>query len=300
MRPIKVSVGPLANSSSNNIATSQTPIAGTSAVATMTSASASILATNAFVAGQAVQFLNQGGKLPAGFTGQNNYFVSATGLSVAHFQVSAVPGGTSITVGTGGAGTQNVVSTSSIALNGTLVNSLGIAVLDSPRRILITTNDTTTTFTIVGTDRKGNVISESFLVVAGSSYSSLDYSTVTAINLSQGTTAAVTVGTNGIASTAWAYMDEWANTQVMIQIDVSGSVNYTLQTTSDNPNTTGSDAPIAPGAMTWIATNDLSVVGATTSQQSNFMFTPLFARVLLNSGTGSLTAKFVQANVVNA
>ena len=53
-----------------------------------------------------------------------------------------------------------------------------------------------------------------------------------------------------------------------------------------------------PAAVDWIATNDLTVVGATTSEQSNFLFTPVFARILMNSGNGSVTAQFAQSNVV--
>ena len=82
-------------------------------------------------------------------------------------------------------------------------------------------------FTVTGTTPTGAVITETLKIVAGSSYTAQDFSTVTSIAVNQATTAAVTVGTNGIAATPWARLDEWANTQVSIQIDVSGTVNYT-------------------------------------------------------------------------
>jgi hypothetical protein len=72
-------------------------------------------------------------------------------------------------------------------------------------------------------------------------------------------------------------------------------VNYTLQVSNDDPNSATN--PVLPSAMTWIPTNDPNVVGATTSQQSNFFFSPTFAQVLLNSGTGSLQATFIQYGV---
>ena len=81
-----------------------------------------------------------------------------------------------------------------VTLNGSLVTG-GIATLDNPRRVLITTADTTTVFTVTGTTPTGSVITESFKVVAGSSYTKLDYKTVTSITVNQGTTAALTVGT---------------------------------------------------------------------------------------------------------
>ena len=173
----------------------------------------------------------------------------------------------------------------------------GVATLDNPRRILITTNDTTTTFTVTGTTPTGAVITETLKIVAGSSYTAQDFSTVTSIAVNQATTAAVTVGTNGIAATPWARLDEWANTQVSIQIDVSGTVNYTVQSTMDDPNSATNS--VLPQNMQWVNSNDTNVVGATSTLQTNYLFSPTFVRVLLNSGSGSISATFAQANVAS-
>ena len=183
-----------------------------------------------------------------------------------------------------------------LTLNGTLVSG-GVATLDNPRRILITTNDTTTTFTVTGTTPTGAVITETLKIVAGSSYTAQDFSTVTSIAVNQATTAAVTVGTNGIAATPWARLDEWANTQVSIQIDVSGTVNYTVQSTMDDPNSATNS--VLPQNMQWVSSNDTNVVGATSTLQTNYLFSPTFVRVLLNSGSGSISATFAQANVAS-
>jgi len=185
-----------------------------------------------------------------------------------------------------------------LTLNGTLVTG-GVATLDNPRRVLITTADTTTLFTIKGLTPTGAGISESFLVVAGSTYSQLDYAKVTSITVNQGTTAAVTVGTNGIASTPWVRLDEWANTQVSIQVDVVGTVNYSVQSTLDDPNSITN--PVVPSAVNWINTNDTNAVNQTTNAQTYFSYSPTFARVLLNSSTspGAVTATFIQADVVS-
>lgn len=182
-----------------------------------------------------------------------------------------------------------------LTLSGTLVSG-GVATLPTPQRVLITTADTTTKFTIVGATSTGTLLTESFLVVGGASYSTLDYASVTSISVNQGTTAAVTVGTNGIGSTPWVRLDEWANSECSVQCNVTGTVNYTVQVTNDDPNS-NFGTPVLPSAVTWIATNDSTAVGATTSIQTNFLFSPTFARVLLNSGPGSVTATFVQFNV---
>jgi hypothetical protein len=192
------------------------------------------------------------------------------------------------------AASQTPGAAGNLTLSGALVTA-GVANLPTPQRVLITTADTTTLFTIYGTTASGSLLSESFLVVAGSSYSKLDYSTVTKITVNQGTTAAVTVGTNGIAS-AWVRLDEWALPQIAIQCDVTGTVNYTVQSSMNDPNSP--TAAVLPQNMNWVSTSDTAAVGATGTIQTNFAYCPLWARVLLNSGSGSVTATFNQSGVV--
>lgn len=308
MRPVTVSVGPSLSSTANNIATSQSPHGTASrAVATFTASSASISATNNFVAGQAVTFTNAGGALttgsagyvvglPPGLTPGQPYYVISTGLSGSAFEVAYKPGGSGIIFSGAGTGTQYVNWLANVALNGSLVNSSGVAVLPVAQRVLITTTDSTTKFTITGTDANGNIISETVISNGTSVQSSLDYLTVTSITVNQAPTAAVTVGTNGVGSTPWVRLDEWAQAQVSIQIDVTGTVNYTVQSSMDDPNS-NFGTPVLPSAMVWIATNDTNVVGATTSLQTNYAFAPTWVRCLLNSGSGSLSMTVAQANV---
>ncbi len=190
---------------------------------------------------------------------------------------------------------QTPAGAGAMTLNGSLVTA-GVAVLDNPRRVLITTADTTTVFTITGTTPTGTLLTESFKV-STATYSQLDYSTVTAITVNQGTTAAVTVGTNGVASTPWVRFDDYAPAPASIQCVVTGTVNYTVQQTLDDPNSATN--PVLPSAVTWVATSDTAAVGATGSVQTNYAFAPTFARVLLNSSTspGMVTATFLQSGV---
>ena len=138
--------------------------------------------------------------------------------------------------------------------------------------------------------------SETLVGTGASVQSLLDYYTVTKITVSGQPTAAVTVGTNGVGSSPWVLFDEFADAQVSIQCNVTGTVNYTLQVSNVNPNAI--TTPVVPSAITWLNTNDTNVVSATTSQQSNFLFAPKMARVLLNSGSGSVTTQFIQYGMV--
>ncbi len=192
---------------------------------------------------------------------------------------------------------QTPAGAGAMTLNGSLVTA-GVAVLDNPRRVLITTADTTTKFTINGLTTTGTLLTETFLVASGATYSQLDYAKVTSITVNQGTTAAVTVGTNGVASTPWVRFDDYAPAPASIQCVVTGTVNYTVQQTLDDPNSATN--PVLPSAVTWVATSDTAAVGATGSVQTNYAFAPTFARVLLNSSTspGMVTATFLQSGAV--
>jgi hypothetical protein len=300
MRPITVTVGPVGSTAANNIAASQTPAGAGSAVSTtVTAGSASIAATQSFALNQAVQFYGPMNSV-TGLVQYQTYYVSTTGAS--SFQVSNTPGGSAVVPGGTGTGTPNVATTNQVTLNGSLATSAkGVTTvpLSSPQRVLITTADTTHTFTITGLTPAGARVSETLGPVTSTATSTLDYSTITNITVSGALTAAVTVGTNGVASTPWVRLDEWANTQVAIQCDVTGTVNYTVQSTLDDPNSNFTAAVVLPSAVNWIATNDTAAVGATASLQTNFAFAPVYARVLLNSGSGSVNATFSQSNVAN-
>jgi hypothetical protein len=185
----------------------------------------------------------------------------------------------------------------SLTLNGALVVD-GVAYLGSQRRVLITSsgNDSTNTFTITGTNWAGDVISETLTGpnAPATVYTDLDYLTVTSITISGNAVGNITVGTNGIGGSPWVRFDDFAPSNISIQCNVNGTVNYTVQSTLDDPNDPFN--PVLPADMTWINSSDLAVVSANSSQQSNFLFTPKYARVLINSGAGTMTATFLQSS----
>lgn len=187
-----------------------------------------------------------------------------------------------------------------LTINGALASG-GVATLDNARRVLITAtgNESAKTFTISGTNWSGAAISETLTGPNAATVSSvLDYKTVTSITISANAAAAVVVGTNSVASSPWVRFDEWAPSDISIQCTVSGTVNYTVQQTLDDPNNPIN--PVSPAAVTWINSPDSLLIAASTSVQSNYAFMPTYARITLNSGTGSVTGTFIQSGNVQS
>lgn len=195
---------------------------------------------------------------------------------------------------------QTTAGAANLTLNGALVTG-GVAVLDAPRRIIITSggNDTGITFTITGTTYGGQSVSETITGASGAAVSStVDFLTVTQIRASGATSVSgVIAGTNTVAGSSWVRLDSWAFPQTAIQCNASGTVNYTIQVSMDDPNSISN--PVSVPNMTWLNTNDADAVSAIGDVFSNFDWTPTWARILLNSGNGTVTATFAQFNVVS-
>lgn len=180
---------------------------------------------------------------------------------------------------------QTPSGTTKLTLNGALVSG-GVAVLDTPRRVLVTVNadEHTKTLTFVGTTFANAPATETLTMPSsGTVYTTIDYKTITSITPSASFSAAITVGTNGIAGSAWVRLDEWSWPNVSLQVNVSGTVNYTVQSTLDDPN--GPTNSVALASVAWVNSSDTNVVSATSVQQSNYFFLPKWIRVLLNSQT---------------
>ena len=67
---------------------------------------------------------------------------------------------------------------------------------------------------------------------------------------------------------------------------VSGTVDYTVQHTFDDP---------ATGFSTWFS--HPTIAGETTNQDGNYAFPVTGIKVLVNSGSGSATLKLIQAGI---
>lgn len=169
---------------------------------------------------------------------------------------------------------------------------------DTARRVLFTPAGAEagngTVWTIYGTDWNGNTISETVNGVNSPSTAQTvyDYRTVTRIAVNMAQAGAVTVGTNGVASSRPIFLDSFAPAPTSIQVTVSGTVNYTVRQSLDNPNT------ISGGyaASTWVNHPDSTLVAATGTAQGNYAYLPQMCQVLLNSGTGTVTMTVIQAD----
>lgn len=84
--------------------------------------------------------------------------------------------------------------------------------------------------------------------------------------------------------------DYFGGPDVALQVDVTGTVNWTVQQTLQNPN----DASTAP--VSWFDSSDANFVSQTVSRQGNYAFAPVAARITINSGSGSVRFTALQAN----
>lgn len=288
MRPITVTVGPLAAASATNICAAQAPAAGTTFVLNGALASYSFQGTGS-ITGQVLTITAVTTGVLQGYAPLKGTLLSGVGV-LANTAVT-VP--QVYNVNTVGAFNLNIAQT----VSSTTIYGGAVATLDVPRRILFTPsgNESSNSFTIVGTDVNGAAISE---VLPGANatafYSAMDYKTVTQISPTNTAAANITVGTTTIASTPWVRFDEYAPFPTAIQITITGTVNYTLQQTLQDASSPFNVTPILPYQMTWINSADPAVVASTVSAQSSYTYAPLYARVVLNSGTGSLQAVFSQ------
>lgn len=164
--------------------------------------------------------------------------------------------------------------------------------LDVARRIIITSagDDRGISFLISGLDWNGQPQLETLTGANGVAQSYFDYTQITSITPTGATASTVTVGTNGVASSRPINLDEYGFAPTALQISVTGTVNATVQQTLDTVTSAGSYP-----AITWINHPDTNLVGLSTSLQGNYAYAPKLVRILLNSGTGTVTLSVSQA-----
>lgn len=169
-----------------------------------------------------------------------------------------------------------------VVLNGAFVAS-GVGTMPAYGRVAVTSDadDSGITFTITGTDALNNSQSETITGPSTATvYTTLDYKTVTAITVSAATTGNITSGSIDVSSSVPVLLDHYGRGACYLTCEViSGSPVYTVQETAENLYVTAQP-------RTWFNSNDTAVVGATASQQSNYLIKPLATRLTITSGTG--------------
>jgi hypothetical protein len=322
-RPVTVVVGPLASATANKISlTQKAAISGTNYIVLNGAAgsfSANSICQSQTPGGAGALTLN--GSLVSGgvaYLGQNQriYITGGSNESAKTFAVVGTKltplGLTSVTETITGPNASTVSSinqyytiisiTASAGTTGAItVGQYGTATLDVARQVLFTPAgaDSGITYTISGTDVSGTAISETVTGVNNPStaVTTLSYLTITSLSTSGAVASTMTVGTNGVAHSPWVMFDAYsASAPISIQCTASGTVNYTVQQTLDNPTSLGNTTIYGrPDLVTWVNHPDTNLVSATGTVQGNYAYEPAFARVLLNSGTGTVTATFIQA-----
>ena len=207
---------------------------------------------------------------------------AASATSIAASQ--AVTNGTPLTLTTASGVTIDTATSTNTALG---------------RRVLLTSTSgsETASITLTGTNSSGNIITESItFATALTAQSNLDYVTITKILPTSGAVGSISAGTNGVGSSNWYTWNYRVtppmNLAVAVEL-VSGAVNYTVQYTFDNPNATSGEYGI-----TYPIPFNLATMIAQTATLDSTISTPIYAtRVLINSGTGVIRCRFIQAGI---
>lgn len=197
-----------------------------------------------------------------------------------------------------------------LILNGSLVAG-GVAVLDVPRRVSIASsgNDAAVIFTVTGTNGSGNPIVSTVTGVtsAATGQTALDFKTVTSIATSAATVGAITVGTNGVASSPWVLDNHLATVWALtVAVSVTGTVTYTVEHTYDDPNDVGPTLTAMPeqwslepasyvGPLAW---PNGTLNGKNTNGETTYADQPIMAhRLTITAGTGRAVMQSIQAGI---
>ena len=100
----------------------------------------------------------------------------------------------------------------------------------------------------------------------------------------------VSDASGGVKYSNTVVLDYYGRAEVSLQVVVTGTANYTIQQTLDNPL----EAGVTPN---WFDHPDTNLVAATASKQGNYAYIPVAVRAKLNSGTGSIVLTVVQAGL---
>lgn len=153
--------------------------------------------------------------------------------------------------------------------------------------------DAARTFTVTGTRPGGLAQTEAIAGSNGSqTLSALYWESVTQIAVDAATAGAVIVGIRQTGATDWIPLDLYLpNAQTAIQVNVSGTINYSVVYTIEDP----SDSAITPLAIAH------PVAGLTTgstdvSGQATVIMRAV--RLLINSGSGTALMTIVQQSAL--
>ena len=214
-------------------------------------------------------------------------------ISLAIAAITADPNGIAEAQQLAGAGDLVLDGVGVMADDGSASFHIGKSLLEPPRPVTITSaaNLSGITFTVYGFDRARSPISE---VITGPNAttvtSTLYFAEVSRIAASAAVGSDVEAGWGATAASRVAVLDHHKNPfSVSIACVVTGTVDYDVQYTHDDVFAAGWNE----GTANWFTHSTLD--GLTADGDGYIAFPVRAARVLLNSGTGSVDATVTQS-----
>ena len=105
-------------------------------------------------------------------------------------------------------------------------------------------------------------------------------------------TVSTTDASGGTTYSRKVRMDNFSAAQAVVQVNVTGTATYTVETSMDDPDSPF--APVAVASMTWLPASDTNVVAKTASAGGSFTAVPTFVRLKQTAGSGSCTMTISQ------
>lgn len=192
------------------------------------------------------------------------------------------------------AAAQTTAGAANLLINGTLASG-GVATLAAQQQLGFTSagNIAAVVFTITGTDDANRIISETVTGVNANTVNTvLNYRTVTSIAASAAVGTNVTVDTLQLGSSLPIPLDLYLQNGHGVSVKATGTINYTVQVTNDDPFSTNPSTPLI-----WIT--DPSFAANQVASASGATALPFRAvRLLTNSGGGSAQITVSQQGLI--
>ena len=186
---------------------------------------------------------------------------------------------------------QQLGAAGDLTLDGSLVDSDGVAQLGGQRQVAFESagNIATVVFTITGTDESGALISEDITGINASTVlSTLNYATVTQIAADAAFASDVEVGTTGVGASQTVPLDQYLTPfNVSLALVITGTVDVTVEFTFDDV------FGDFPGPHSWTDHPDLTNI--TADADATFIAPVSACRLLTNSGDGEAVLRIIQA-----
>lgn len=189
---------------------------------------------------------------------------------------------------------QQTAGEGDLTLNGAFVVA-GVAQLGQQRKVGIasTGNLSALTFTVYGTNDAGNVISEARSGPSNNTVSTtLDFATVTRVSVSGAVGTDVEVGTTDVGASLPIPLDIYLPFGNTASVDVTGTVNYSVQVTNSDPF----GDPSTP--LNWVAYPGGGLTSQTADATASTAVAYRAARLVTNSGTGSAALTVTQQGLM--